>query len=554
MAVFFNIPLANQPQLLDIQQWLRGKLPANAVFNDPSTFHITLVYVPDGDMETVQQVQVPNNLPIFGLGASLIDAFDTPEGYAVHLRVEPSPTLNYLQSALFYAVKAMGMDVGSHSIPNAYKPHITLATVNEYPDLYSDFFPLHFTVTEFAATMDDYQVAQRYQLAASYADGNPVSEMGITREMFTWQFSGSVPDVPISPDIDMGTLQAEDDDPLFVTLPAFQIERPSVNRNVISREMGQNLLQQVTADKITGIMGHLDDDERASKYPVPDVYWVGAEMVDDLGWVKGYVPPGEKRDMLRAMKRVNSKVALSIYGPSSKTWDSKQGAWVLSEMELEQIDFAPPKRSGYGLAMVPHITAEMIDAQPENNPSEEPKPMEITNDLKRQIIREMAADKETLAILPDSVRGAIVDAVPQVQIVREMAQVLSVEESNLLTVVKEMAVQLDRQREASIEQAVVAEIAKQVMPDAHISDDEDDPVVAARAFVREMVTMPEDADAAADAVQTALESPTVKTILKQMVKNASGRKLERRFQVDTPIQLEDSPEARVAAKSEFGIE
>lgn len=552
MAIFYSVPLYGHPELVDVQDYLRGKLPETTTYNAPETFHLTLVYLTEADADTVQQMTMPGLLTVFGLGASSIDAFDTPEGYAVHLRVDVNPQLTHLQTSLFNAARQAGLTMSPHSFPHAYKPHITLATVPhaDYNHEHFEIFPLHITISEFAAEADGYERVQTYPLATEYVVGEPVREMGVTRDYFEWQFSGNFPEVPIAPDIDLTTLKEDDDDPFFVTLPAFQTDRPSKSKLFITKEMGAELLTQVVRDRVTGIRGHLKDEDRGFEYPKPEVYWVGSKMDGDLGWVKGYVPAGETRTMLKDMMRVGSPIALSIYGSSSKQWDSQKGAWRLTEMDLEQIDFAPPKRSGYGMGVVPKITKEMTGEPvvPDEVDMTEP----ITNETKRQIIREMAADKETLAILPDSVRDAIVDGVPQIAIVREMAGALGVEEGNVLNVVKEMVATQAQLRRNAVEQAVNGHIAKLVMPGATATDDEDDPVTATRAIVREMVQLPDDADGAEAAVQTALEKPQVKTIIKEMVGKASGGKLERTVAATTPV-IEDTEENREKARGKFGF-
>lgn len=349
-------------------------------------------------------------------------------------------------------------------------------------------------------------------------------------EMTVAQFKGKPPEIPLN-GVDMDSLTAGDSEPFFVTLPAFEVGRPSANKRLITREQAESIISQVNIDKPYGIMGHIRNEDRATRFDAPAVYWLGGQILDNVAWVKGYVPPGQVREMLRTMKAANAKIALSIYGTATHTWDSQAGANVLSEMDLESIDLAPPKRSGFGLDAVPHITAEMIDPDSEGDSSDNHQDMgenesmttQITAETRHTVISEMTP--HDAPSIPDSVKLAIVQ---KSEVIAEMRDTLGISgNGDVLQAVKDLVSRLATIEGETVKQAVIAEIAKHVMPDATVKpDDEQDPVNALRATVAEMALAASPTqESVSKVVSDVLERPNIKAMMSAITVAEMGPKL-----------------------------
>src|SRR3989304_9003034 len=129
---YFNIPLANHPSLVEAQNLLRRAMP-DMQFVDPATFHVTLVSIEDTNGADLSTGNATPALPLFGIGSWGIDAFATDQGYAINLRMERSPQLTYLQSAMYYKAVGAGAKIGEYSYPARFRPHITLAYAPDEP-------------------------------------------------------------------------------------------------------------------------------------------------------------------------------------------------------------------------------------------------------------------------------------------------------------------------------------------------------------------------------------------------------------------------------------
>ena len=515
------IPFAKYPALVELQDYLRGQLPEGSEFVDADSFHVTLVYMPDADADVVG-IDAPAKLPVFGMGGFGLAQFDTPDGWAIHLRIENTVQLTYLQAALFYAVQAAGIVVGQHSWPGLYRPHVTLAYVPKIVDWHDEKYislpnSVYLHVEKFILKRDTEALAT-WPLLTELAGARPVMEMATFREMMEWQFSGTVPDVPTSKEVNIAELTKGDENPVFVTLPSVRANATSDKQIYYGSDVVKEIMRQVVTERPTGIMGHLKDEDRSTKFPIPDVYWVGAALQNDLLWVKGYVPPGKVAEMLTKMKAANSKVALSIYGLANHTWDAKRGAWVASELSLEQIDIAPPKRSGLGMAMTPHITAEMSG----NGKHEEvEKPMD-----KLEVINSLTPDD--VKHLPKNVVSEIIKADGSQKVISEMRAALNIEESvNLVEYVTGLQKQVAEHQQVALESTIVAEIAKTVLPDAPA---EDESVKSMRAIVSDLTKarLPKDAAAVPTIVKEVMESAAVKSQLERVVITEMGPNHKRR--------------------------
>lgn len=526
---FFIIPLANHPGLMELQAFLKTKLPEEATFVDPATFHITLVYVPDVGDNDLSTLPVPKNLPIFGLGGQWLAHWHTGDGGAVVMEIDKVPQLVHLQAALFYEVQAMGLATSEFSWPGLYKPHVTLATLpNSSIWLDESSMPLqvHLQVERFVLSGQGYEEIASFPLQAQIA-GMPVSEMSIIRDWLTvGEFKGSYPTVAVYADVDIEALTAGDPEPVFVTLPIAEDEAVSANKRYYSAAFVAELERQIKEKRPIGIQGHLPDDERDTAFPAPSAYWIGTAKVGKTLWGKAYAPVGETRDMVKRLRAVNGKLATSIYGTGSADWDAQRGVWIMNanEFNLEQIDFAPADRAGIGsLARVPQITSEMAgeDNTMPDTGTEEKTPV-VTVD-RSQIIRELNADDAV--ILPQVVRDAVLATAPEKALVAELTKALApVAENvngNLVQSVEGIVKELVELRRVAIVQEIERLVAEKVHGNAaQVTDG----VKQDRKIVTDLVASqkPLSTKQVAEMVDEVVEREYVKELVKRTVQGTMG--------------------------------
>ncbi len=175
----------------------------------------------------------------------------------------------------------------------------------------------------------------------------------------------NLPAVPFAPGIDQAALTDGDDNPLFVTLPIAKVGK-SRNGRYYDAAVVAEIAAQVNRDRPGGILGHITEGERATRYDRPEVLWLGATVEGDTAYGKGYIPPyaRDTRDFLRRAKASGHKVATSIYGRYQQIHDAATGAMrVQTGGNLESIDFAPASRAGMEFGGGFALSAEMTAAQ-----------------------------------------------------------------------------------------------------------------------------------------------------------------------------------------------
>lgn len=511
---FFTIPLANNPDLVALQDYLKTKLPADGsvIWQDPATFHVTLVFVDDAS-EDLGNLAVPSNLPAFGLGGDIINSIMTPDGWAIVLDLMNTAQLTYLQAAIFFELRARGIATSPYSWPGVYRPHITLATsqVDAYPPAPQ---MVHMVVDRVVLSGEDYQEIKSWPLLA-VPNGGQIQEMVHVKDRtIVWELRGSYPDVAIAKDVDVSLLTKGDDDPTFITIPVGKAGVTSGNYIHYDDEFVQEFERQVLATKPIGIMGHLKEEDRSTAFPTEAVHWVGAQRVGELLWGKGYVPPGEARDRIRRYKAQGKQIATSIDAYFDRVWSKTLNAYhaVGSTLKLNQIDIAPADRAGIpDLAAVPQLTTEMVDAENEHSKEEGDMPDKL------QVIQEMTA--EDARLLPDVVKTAIKAEVPppaEVGLVLEMRQALGLDDkADLVAAIKALA-QDKAQREAEAVTARVKELVQD--PETGVK------IESARAVVTELVMarQPATVEAAEKVFGEVVESDAVKGLLQETVKTTMG--------------------------------
>ncbi len=517
-AHYFNIPLANHAGLIELQQYLQSTLVGMRDLQVPEQFHITLVYLPEVSTEEVQGVALPVNVPALGLGGDSIQTFQTPDGWAITLRVDITPQLTYLQAGIYYAMQERGLPVSVHSIPSLYKPHITLGYVDAEPTWISLPQMFHFEVGRFVLNGEDYVELASYPLRTGMPE--PVSEMGtILRDtLVVCEFKGSYPTIPTFSDVDIAALTAGDSEPKFLNLPIGKDETTSENGNYYSAEFVRWLERWVYDKRPTGNQGHIPSEEIATSFPLPALYWIGTKRVGEYLWGKAYVPPGETRSMVARVQAAKGKLATSIFGAAGEggiEWDSKNGRRTIKpeKFNLMHIDLAPPDRAGVpDLAVVPKLTSEikvqeMSDQQP------------VVSRV--QVITEMKP--EDAQFIPQAVRESLIASSQPAEALAEMAKVLGVESTKALDTVRELVAYRQKAEAERVAGLVVTEVAKVVMPDAKQVTPR---VAAIRNQVAELVKAraPKEADVVAVVAEVAGRED-VKTMVEAVVAAEMGPSL-----------------------------
>lgn len=267
--------------------------------------------------------------------------------------------------------------------------------IREYPYWIRDIYDDHIVV-------DD--GTQLYRVDLTVADGEitfqPRSEwtkvrLSYIQEMTVGEFRGDFPEVPVAPEVDLEALKEGDPAPFFVTMPVGELGSTSGNGLYWDEELFNGVIQQINANRPTGIMGHLRVEDRSSAYPPPDIFWLGASQQGNTAWAKGYVPPGEARDTLRRLKAVGGKAATSIYGRPGRRVQLGGGRWKAEDFRLESLDLAPYERAALKLGGAFAVTAEMDSHTYERE--------EDTMPTKAEIIAELTVDD-----LPQALREQII--------------------------------------------------------------------------------------------------------------------------------------------------
>lgn len=229
-------------------------------------------------------------------------------------------------------------------------------------------------------------------------------------ETYESRFAGKFPDIPVAQSIDYQGLLQDDKDPFFVTLPIAKIGAVSQNGLVYTDDMVRSIAEQINQRRIVGMRGHIPDDERSTAYPEPAVYWIGAQIVEGTLYAKGYIPPGATRDEFRIRKRLNMDVATSIYGRARNIKEREDGTYT-AEIELEQIDLAPPERAALQMKRGFTITKEIENTQGENSKTGEQ--MMSMDEIKAAL--DAMSDEELAALLGDRLDKLMQMRAPKVE-------------------------------------------------------------------------------------------------------------------------------------------
>lgn len=168
--------------------------------------------------------------------------------------------------------------------------------------------------------------------------GTLISELGST---------GGIEIAP-RPNVDIKTLTANDPNPFFLVLEIGRNGAISKNGLVYNMPLLQSIVQQINTAPTEGILGHLDYFERGTAFPIPSIHWIGATMVGELAYAKGYIPPSKQdvREYYQILQSTGGRAATSIYGwCDPQTYDTTTDTWTADGFELEQLDLAPYNRA-----------------------------------------------------------------------------------------------------------------------------------------------------------------------------------------------------------------
>ncbi len=132
--LYVSLIIPDNEQLRDAQKKIKQLYGNYEIeFQDPSTFHITVVYAPDVDSGLAQSVIniLPDN---YGLAQSLnvtgIKTFANNNGIIpVYAEIEKSDWLIQLQQKIVQAFNTYGIKLSEFTTLDMYNPHITLAYV-----------------------------------------------------------------------------------------------------------------------------------------------------------------------------------------------------------------------------------------------------------------------------------------------------------------------------------------------------------------------------------------------------------------------------------------
>lgn len=123
-------------------------------WNDPTTFHVTLVYAPE---TTPAQIgagllavsSIPT--PAFDIAVGTLDTFDGVGRYPLILRVRSNPTLLAYQRALYDALVGICPALSAYSVPERWQPHVTLGYADRKVPRWTVRKPLHVRSTTMVA-------------------------------------------------------------------------------------------------------------------------------------------------------------------------------------------------------------------------------------------------------------------------------------------------------------------------------------------------------------------------------------------------------------------
>ncbi|MEQ8673291.1 MAG: hypothetical protein RIC84_08750 [Aggregatilineales bacterium] len=220
-------------------------------------------------------------------------------------------------------------------------------------------------------------------------------------------------DVPLAEGVDYQQLIAGDDTPVFVTLPIGAVGK-SANGRFYDADSVKRIAENVNRNKPGGIRGHMKMEDRATRFDLPSLMWVGAKVGEDgRVYGKAYVPTyaPDVREYVLKQKARRAPIATSIYG-TAQVNDGR-----VSDLNIESVDLADPSRAGVAAAVaVPVITSEMKE---DDDMGENQELITELRDLRKQAEIERDEARQQISELSSK----IAELQPTAGVVSELAQV-----------------------------------------------------------------------------------------------------------------------------------
>jgi len=178
--------------------------------------------------------------------------------------------------------------------------------------------------------------------------------------------SGFKVDVPFAEGVNIDKLIEGDSDPLFVTVEVAN-ESVSKNNRKYTKELLQEISNQINEKKPNAYLGHLKEEDRDTASPEAQTIWLGSKVVTRNGKAaviaKGYVLPSANtlRTYLKKAFAVGKKAAVSLYGTASQKWNNATKAYDISNFNLESIDWARHLSEGISGTGLISVASEMTE-------------------------------------------------------------------------------------------------------------------------------------------------------------------------------------------------
>lgn len=180
-SAFVYFDLAHHPDIAALQGFVqRFSGPGN--YEDPATFHITALYInsiSDHDLIELLEWSQDVGFSPFTVSANRLDVFETDDGRALHIVIEPNDLLIAAQAALHHRFVSAGYgdELSPFSDPTRYKPHVTLVYLPEDAPVPDVTFDLEFDVSKLVFARDEYEAVGTVRAKGFAMDGNDKEKM-----------------------------------------------------------------------------------------------------------------------------------------------------------------------------------------------------------------------------------------------------------------------------------------------------------------------------------------------------------------------------------------